>query len=513
MAGMKLFEPPPKRQAFVLGIADYDHSVPLKNTIADARDIAKQLRGLNFEVFDFYDLDFNNLLHHMTAFLKVEPGEEKLDAILIYYAGHGIQLGDKNYIVPKDFDPHSSYPLVQLVSVQMLLERMDAKADKKLLFLDACRDAGGLTVTNAVLMGSALDSKIDVAPKVRDELNLVDEPATTRSLSGSKGLAKPSLGRLNQTFIAFAADPGEKALDGPKDGNSPFTTGVLKYIDQRAYDVFDMCQCVARDVRKETNLRQVPWTNSNLIDQFEFHRADGRPVIELTLMGLIAGMLTAIINFDLFDFGANGLTFGSGQLAHVKSEYIYLVTSLFLGTALGIGAYRYAKPLHSWGVLLTTCAIYTVFAICSRLVLAPIADLEAKTRALRKLDMGTFQQVFGEANIDEPGVVLLIAILFFAIVAGALVGAGSVLASAAYHPEMRRVARIGRGALIGMSAPVALFLFLFVRLKYVGSQELVSDRSAHYLEVFGIILLVAAWQGALAWNVGRGYDRPRYRDT
>lgn len=509
----------------MLGIANYDNSAPLKNTVADAQAIAERLRALNFEVQDFYDLDFNNLLYHMTAFLRPEPNGEKLDAIMIYYAGHGIQLGDKNYIVPKDFNPHATYPLAQLVSVQMLLERMDDKADKKLLFLDACRDTGGLKVTNAAPVGVSAASLAESAPQVRDELNLVDAPVATRSLGGKAGLARPSLGHLNQTFIAFAADPGEKALDGPADGNSPFTEGVLSYIDRRGFDIFDMCQCAARDVRKATKGAQVPWTNSNLIDQFEFLVADRWPELVLGIMGVIAGVLTALFAFDLFDFKDGWLAFGNGRVADIGEHPQYLLTSLFLGAALGIGAYlyakppyRYAKPSHRWFVLVATCVNYALFAILSRLMFAPIVSAEKQSAALAKLDLEIFRKlVVGQADLANPSATLLIAVLFFAILAGGLTGAGSVLAAAPFHHEMWRAYRVVCGALIGMSAPVIFFLFLFVRRSmaeaYGWDLSAFQDGVADYREVIGIIILVALWQGALAWNVGRAYAKPRYDDT
>lgn len=522
-----------QRKAFVLGIADYDHSAPLVNTIADAKAVSAELRLLGFDVADYYDLDFINIVHHLTKFLSARPEGQagKLDAILIYYAGHGIQLGDQNYIVPKNFNPHASFPLGQLISIQRLLDLMDARAEKKLLFLDACRDSGGLRITNAAgQSGGSFEPQPsdEASQRVNDELGLVPSAAPTRSLKGATtGLARPSLGRLNQTFIAFAADPGEKALDGPADGNSPFTTGVLRYINRRGFDVFDMCQCVARDVRKDTKGSQVPWTNSNLIDQFEFHRADRWPELVMLAMGMIAGVLTALFAFDLLKFDGGTLILGSGRLHDITEHSGYLLTSGFLGIALGIGALMYsetypkgkntdqsAQRIHAGLALTVTCAIYMTFAIVSRYVFAPIAELDKKTNELASLKLETLQNIaIGHANLSEANVALLIAVLFFAIVAGALTGVGSVIAGAPFHHEMCRATRMVSGAIIGAAAPLIFFLFLYLRLRLYPNSNTYGDGVASVLEVVFIILLVSIWQGLLAWNAGRGYAKPRYDDT
>ncbi|MCH9808074.1 MAG: caspase family protein [Alphaproteobacteria bacterium] len=505
----------PRRKAFILGISEYDHSARLNNTVNDAHAIATQLEALGFEVKEYHNLDFVMILRALTDFLGVEPDKEELEAILIYYAGHGIQLGDQNYIVPKDFDRHSAFPIGQLISIDRVLELMDERAKKKILFLDACRDTGGLRVTNPGAMMAGPVDYDETANRIPDPLGLVTTTAPTRGLDGKKGLARPHIGNLDQTFIAFAADPGEKALDGlPGEPNSPFTAGVLKYADRRGFDVFDMCQSAARYVRHKTDHAQVPWTHSNLMDQFEFHRADRWPEFVLAVMGMIAGVLTAIATFDLFDIKDGVLVLGSGRLSDVRDEPIYLVTSTFLGTALGIGAWKYAKPLHSWWVLLSTCAIYTAFAIGSRFLFAPIADLDGKVAQLGDLDTDKLWQLFDrDANLDDKNVMLLIAVLFFAVVAGALAGLGSVLASAPFHHEMRRSFRMVCGAAIGMLAPLFLFAFLAVRFRINPDVADHSNGEASCWEVAGIIALVSIWQGLLAWNVGRGYAKPRYDST
>ena len=530
---MLRFDKPPLRKALIVGIANYDHSPPLANTIRDAQAIAAALRKLNFQVEDYYDLDFRNLMVHLSTFLSRGPADQPpdtpVDAMLVYYAGHGLQFGDKNYIVPKDFDPHASYPLSQLVSVQGVLDAMEQRASKKILFLDACRDTGGIQVTN---FGSATghagplghSEEPSEAAVLPDELGLVESApaqrraaasAMTRGIGKDGGLAPPSLGGLNQTFIAFAADPGATALDGPAGGHGYFTEGVLRYVDRRGQSVFDMCQSVARHVRHKTDGQQVPWTRSNLMDPFQFHEATNWPAVVLLVLGLLAGAASAVANFDFIYMTDTGFKIGSGQLTNVQDHPQFLLTSVFLGLALGFGTYQWARPKHNLNAALTTVVAYVVLAALSRIAFAPVLEHENAVEKLGQIGADKIIDIFlGRADLSEELVTNLIAVLFFAIITGALAGLATVLSGALHHYELRRATRLVTGTAIGMAAPVCLIAFLVVRAKFAPEfgfdQESFNDDKAEIYEIVLITLLLSVWQGLLAWNVGRAYAKPRY---
>lgn len=510
------FDPSPKRRAFVLGISSYDTCPDLPNATADAQAISDQLRELHFDVVDVYDLDHDNIFHYLSDFLKGEPDEPKLDTIVVYYAGHGIQLADQNYIVPSDFDPHASDPVSHLIDVQWLLDSMAVRAEKKILFLDACRDDGGVITPRQAILASE-PAPVAVA-HFRDNTSAAGG-APSRSLTTGHGFARSSIANMDQTFIAFAADPGSYAQDGPRDGNSPFSSGVLRYVNRRGFDIFDMCQNVARDVRRETKGAQTPWTNSNLIDQFEFHPANNWPIVILTGLGLLAGVLSALNAFDLLRFSfADWLTLGTGVLHDVRKNACFLVTSLFLGLPLGLAAYMWAERCKRTALaFVTATAIYTGCAIVSRYFFAPIAAKDDTYKILTNLDLQAMLRILGgQVNLETQEETFLVTVVFMALIGGAFTGLGSVLSGAPFHHELRRTTRIVMGVGIGMLAAILFLAFLIARESFCDWGIYCSDTNdgqASIPEVIFITAFVAAWQGALAWNVGRAYAYPRYDDT
>jgi len=524
--------PVSQRRALVVGISNYDYSPPLANTLRDAVAISNELRKLDFHVEDYYDLDLNNFIAAINNFLENTSAqnlqkENDEGVIFVYFAGHGLQFGDKNYIVPKDFDPNSPLPLSQLLSIEFLLEAMNRVASRKILFLDACRDTGGLQIADGAYDTAVTPSHVERTFQ-HDNLGLVehvspksyaDRAMVTRSLASRQGFAVQSLGDLNQTFIAFAASPGETALDGPKGKHSPFAAGVLKYLRFRGLNVFDMCQAVARHVREETGGKQVPWTRSNLTDRFELHKATQRPAFIMLGLGLLAGSLSAVLNFDLLRFTDTGFAFGDGQLKYIfehgSGNEVLLMVSGFMGLALAAGVFIWSEHRHNrYMQAVVAFAIYMAFAVVSRILFAPIVADKEQMRELGNMKADVLEELIFGNFIRDTSATFLITILFFAILAGALAGAGTVISGAAFHRELRRATRIVSGAVIGMSAPILFILFLIMRqhlASYLGWDPAgFSDGKVTDLEVISIIAVVALWYAAMAWNVGRAYARPYY---
>ena len=91
--------PPERRIALVIGIGAYQNAPPLANPVNDARAIGEALRRLNFEVDEVYDPDFRGLSRAVREFgIKAQ----RADVAVIYYAGHGVQVGRENYLLPAD---------------------------------------------------------------------------------------------------------------------------------------------------------------------------------------------------------------------------------------------------------------------------------------------------------------------------------------------------------------------------------------------------------------------------
>jgi uncharacterized caspase-like protein len=157
---------------------------------------------------------------------------------LLYYSGHGIAVDGKNYLVPVDANLNSELDvkLGAAIDVEVAVDQIMAGARVKLIFLDACRD-------------NPFTNKIRAA-------------ARTRSVKILYGLAemKPNEG----TLIAFAAGPGQTALDGKPGENSPFTRALLRNIAEPGVEIRQALTKVRVQVSEETNKEQLPWENTNL---------------------------------------------------------------------------------------------------------------------------------------------------------------------------------------------------------------------------------------------------------
>ena len=228
----------PSKVALVVGNAAYEHAPPLANPKNDAEDIAAILEGLGFSVEKATDLDYRAFTERVLRFSKRTKGAE---AALLYYAGHGLQVGGVNYLLPVDVALEDEMQLrFQTVDLNAVLQGMRSSAN--LVFLDACRDN----------------------PFVRS----VARSMGTRSSAVGRGLARVEKDRDSHggTFIAFATAAGELASDG-EGRNSPFTAALKKHIGTPGLVISQVMNRVRREL---ASLDQEPWATSSLVDDFYF---------------------------------------------------------------------------------------------------------------------------------------------------------------------------------------------------------------------------------------------------
>ncbi|MGP0092351.1 MAG: caspase family protein [Xanthobacteraceae bacterium] len=228
-----------KRVALVIGNSKYQYTPPLKNPANDASDMADALERLGFDVVRGLDLDYAGLRQRVRSFTEKLTGA---DVALFFYAGHGLQIGGKNYLAPIDARIESEADLdFATVDLDLVVRNMEREQRTNIVFLDACRD-NPMTSNLARKMG-------------------------TRSVAVGRGLARVESGI--GTLIAFATQPGNTALDG--DGrNSPFTAALLGTIERPGLSIGEVMISVRNAVLKETDGKQVPWEHSSLTGQFYF---------------------------------------------------------------------------------------------------------------------------------------------------------------------------------------------------------------------------------------------------
>ena len=128
-----------KRKAVVIGMSDYGEDRSLNNTMNDANDMVNVLARLGFEVTLLTNNDLRNLETNLAAWYNTI---ERNDMAIFYFAGHGVEVGGSNYLIPIEAVLNSEVDVrYNALSVNKVLDNMDLRQVRfKLLILDACRD-------------------------------------------------------------------------------------------------------------------------------------------------------------------------------------------------------------------------------------------------------------------------------------------------------------------------------------------------------------------------------------
>jgi tetratricopeptide (TPR) repeat protein len=230
-----------RRVALVVGNGTYQNAPVLPNPRNDAADIAATLRKLGFDVIDGHDLDRREMEKKIREFSRKI---ENADLALFYYAGHGLQVTGKNYLVPIDAKLEREGDLsFEAIDVDVVLQQLENGPRANLVFLDACRNN-------------------PLARNLARSLNV-------RSSAVGMGLASMQGGI--GTMIVYATQPNNVALDG-EGRNSPFTAALLAHLPDPGVDISIMLRRVRADVIRATNQKQVPWDHSSLVGELVLAR-------------------------------------------------------------------------------------------------------------------------------------------------------------------------------------------------------------------------------------------------
>ncbi len=253
-----LAQEPLRGVALVIGETDYEQLADLGNPARDARAMDELLGELGFDVSRVLDGDAEELREELAEF--VEDAADA-DVALVYYSGHGVELGGQNYLVPTDTDLSTPASAGQsLVPVDALLAELAKTVPVTIVLLDACR-------TDAFPAGQVIELPGGAPlPVGGPGLEAVKGPAPV----GRADVPADSLGMV----IGFAASPGQPALDGDPGGNSPYAAALVKHFAAGGYSLGDLMTMVSEEVYLQTRAQQLPWVNSSLRRVLQF----GTPV-------------------------------------------------------------------------------------------------------------------------------------------------------------------------------------------------------------------------------------------
>ncbi len=221
-----------RRVALVIGNANYQAVSALKNPANDAETVAAALRQTGFtDVTVIHDADRTHFLDALKAFAKEADNS---DWAIVYYAGHGMEIGGENYAVPIDAQLLTDR---DVPDEAISLDRIEATIEKarrlRLIILDACRN-------NPFL------AKMKVS-------------SATRAIGRGLALVEPT----QATLVAYSAKAGTLASDG-NSTNSPFAAAFANRITEPGVEINKIFRFVRSDVLAATDNEQEPFVYGSL---------------------------------------------------------------------------------------------------------------------------------------------------------------------------------------------------------------------------------------------------------
>lgn len=225
----------PRRVALVIANANYQVYRPLPNAAVDSGLVVASLRRAGFSVVESWpDQGAKAMRDRLAAFQRTAAGA---DLALIYFAGHGMEVGGRNWLVPVDADIAADNELeFKAISADLVIQSA-ANARARIVVLDACRNN-------------------PLANRMRTTTR------TTRDI-GSGGLGQQSVQGVVGTLLMFSAGPGELANDGPAGQGSPFARAFSRWLPEPGVELRLAVGSIAEQVRRETGDQQ-PFSTTSL---------------------------------------------------------------------------------------------------------------------------------------------------------------------------------------------------------------------------------------------------------
>jgi uncharacterized caspase-like protein len=230
-----------ERVALVIGNGAYQGATTLANPVNDTRIVSDSLRRAGFTTVDVKtNLGKQAFDRALRDFAARADGAE---VALVYFAGHGIEVGGVNWLMPTDVRAATDRDLeYEAVRLDTVLRAVENAKRMRIVILDACRDN----------------------PFSRSMRRVGG--AASRSLV-SRGLAAVE---VNETLVVYAAKEGTTASDGSGSNNSPFAASLAKRLPEPGAEISILFRRVRDDVIAATNGAQEPFQYGSISGQ-EFY--------------------------------------------------------------------------------------------------------------------------------------------------------------------------------------------------------------------------------------------------
>jgi uncharacterized caspase-like protein len=223
----------------IIGNSTYAAVEALANPARDAASIGDALRDEGFEVTTIIDATRQQML---TALQNFQDEADRSDWAIIYFAGHGMEMGGHDYLIPVDAKLADSRNVEdEAVSLDRVQAAVGGASGLRLILLDACRNNPFLA-------------------------RMKRTAGATRAVARGLEAVEPDPGAL----LVFATRGGEAADDGGRE-HSPFTAALLKEIRVPGLEVRRLFDAVRDDVLESTGRRQMPFSYGSLSANVDYY--------------------------------------------------------------------------------------------------------------------------------------------------------------------------------------------------------------------------------------------------
>jgi hypothetical protein len=232
------------RLALLIGNANYKHAGVLSNPVHDVQLISNRLRDIDFNVTLVQDTPTKDEMEDAVDnfAMKLSEAGNSLECCLLYYAGHGMQCQEVNYLIPTNVNITCETDVKRkCLSLSYVVEKLSETShtnSAQIMIFDACRN----------------------------DLPMRSWKSVTRS-NPPEGLCK--IDAPSGSFVIFSTAPGTKALDtcNESKNNSPFALALSRAL-QSSMELYQLYKKVTADVKRMTNKMQNPYLSSSLDGEF-----------------------------------------------------------------------------------------------------------------------------------------------------------------------------------------------------------------------------------------------------